>query len=613
MKPVNVHVASTGNAFMTDIAGWLVEAARQRGRVAELVTDALPADPLAANLVLAPHEFFGLHGGSDDELTAAAALSIPIATEQPGTPWFYLSAIFCRPAPLTLDINASGVTALRRIGIPAERLALGGVPSMVADPVERDIDVLFLGGSTPRRRSVLSALAPLLSRHRSEIRLFRFTSPVHGGVPGLVFGRDKYDLLARSRILVNVHRDDASPGYFEWARMVEAMANGTTVVTEPSAGFAPLEPGVHFLSTGDIAGTVLELLDGPARAAAVGRAGRDAVLHGHPLVDHLGPLLDRIDGLDLTSSPTGRRQRRRTRRKRIVLRQHAPAVFSEYRPLEGLRAQVYEALAAEQDVQRRIEAVRCRLHHGTDSHDIEFTTPAYATAAPEVSVVVTLYNYADVVTEALDSIAGSADVTSEIVVVDDHSTDTSRDVVRAFMRRRPDVPVLLLGRENNCGLPQARNHGIARARAAKVMIMDADNAVYPLCLRRLADTLDADPATSFAYCTLEAFGVDPGLRSELAWYVPWLCDVNYIDAQAMIRRDVLERHGGYREDGTWLYGVEDWDLWLRLADAGEYGVHVPEMLGRYRTQRSSMISITNLAARPIAAKIRERYPTLPWP
>ncbi len=172
--------------------------------------------------------------------------------------------------------------------------------------------------------------------------------------------------------------------------------------------------------------------------------------------------------------------------------------------------------------------------------------------------------------------------------------------------------MLLLGRESNGGLPQARNLGIARARAAKVMILDADNVVYPTCLRRLADALDADPGASFAYATLEAFGAEPGLRSHLPWHVPWLCAANYLDAQAMIRHDVLERHGGYRED-EWIYGWEDWDLWLRLAVAGEHGVHLPEMLGRYRTQRTSMISMSNLAADAMRAHLVERYPTLPWP
>src|SRR5262245_8772685 len=98
MKPVEVYVAATGNAFMNDIAGWLVEAATLAGRRVDLVTDRLPCDPATTNLVVAPHEFFVLHGGSDPEINVAAALSVPICTEQPGTQWFQLEVGFCRPA-----------------------------------------------------------------------------------------------------------------------------------------------------------------------------------------------------------------------------------------------------------------------------------------------------------------------------------------------------------------------------------------------------------------------------------------------------------------------------------------------------------------------------------
>jgi glycosyltransferase involved in cell wall biosynthesis len=181
------------------------------------------------------------------------------------------------------------------------------------------------------------------------------------------------------------------------------------------------------------------------------------------------------------------------------------------------------------------------------------------------------------------------------------------------MDAHPGVPVLLLGREDNHGLVAARNIAIGRCRAAKVMVMDADNLVYPNCLRRLADALDADLDASFAYCMLEAFGTDPGLRSQLPWNPSWLCGANYIDAQAMIRRDTLERHGGYRGDDDFVYGWEDWDLWLRLAVAGEYGTFVPEMLGRYRTQHTSMVTITNLASDFLRERIEARYPSLPWP
>jgi glycosyltransferase involved in cell wall biosynthesis len=263
-------------------------------------------------------------------------------------------------------------------------------------------------------------------------------------------------------------------------------------------------------------------------------------------------------------------------------------------------------------LRRAIDAEQCRLRFGVADHVTETTTPTYAGVTPEVSVIVTLHDYAGLVTETLDSIVASRDVALEVVVVDDHSTDDGRAVVQRFLDAHPDVAMLLLGCDANRGLAGARNLGVARSRADRIMVMDADNLVYPACLRRLSDALDADPTAAFAYATLEAFGVDPGLRSQLGWNPAWLCAANYIDAQAMVRRTTYERHGGYRDD-EWVYGYEDWDLWLRLAAAGEHGVHVPQMLGRYRTQASSMITITNLAADVMRERIEQRYPSLPWP
>lgn len=624
LRPVAVFAAATGNAFMTDIASWIVEAAAATGRTSRLVTDALPDDPGTVNFVLAPHEFFLLADQEPVDVQRATEISVPICTEQPGTPWFALAAQYVRTAPLVLDINESGATGLRRLGIPARRLALGGGPGMVgsAGPTGRDIDVLFLGGDTERRRAQLSRLGPVLAEHRSDLRLFRFSTPIHAGVPGVVFGADKYDLLARARILVNIHRDDRSPGYFEWARMVEAMANGVAVVTEPSTGHDPLVAGTHFVEADDVPGAVRALLDDPDRIDDVATAARDLVLGDLALAATLGPLLDELDGA-VPARAIGTGGAKSVRSTEPTLRRRQPPVIDRplapvFRPFEDYRARLHRAWLREQDVQRSIEALRCELRHGAPDVVLEFPNDGYRARRasdanpPDVSVVVTVFDYAAVVTETLDSLAASRNVSLEIVVVDDHSRDASRHVVRAWADAHADVPVLVLGRETNGGLSAARNLGVEHTRAAKVMMMDADNTVYPRCLRRLSDELDAHPDASFAYATLEAFGPNPGLRSQLPWYVPWLCEENYIDAQAMVRRDVLDRHGGYRTDDDVRTGWEDWDLWLRLAAAGEYGTHVAEMLGRYRTQHTSMVSMTNMAADLIRAELTHRYPTLAW-
>jgi len=294
-RPVNVFAAERGNAFMTDIARWLVEAAQLCGRAASLHQDRLPAADGSINFVVAPHELFGLSHATDDELRRAMSASVPICTEQPGTPWFNLTAALVADAPFVLDINQHGVDALRVRGFEADHLRLGGVPSMVATQPKRDLDLVFLGGSTPRRNARLASLAPLLWDRATELRMFRITAPVDGDVPGVVIGRAKYQLLGRSRIALNIHRDDVTPGYFEWARMVEAMANGCAVLTEPSTGYAPLTEGVHFVGTGQLEHELSELLDDPERCRQIGAAARAAVLDEHPLRASLAPLLDGID------------------------------------------------------------------------------------------------------------------------------------------------------------------------------------------------------------------------------------------------------------------------------------------------------------------------------
>jgi len=610
---------------MRDIASWIVEAAHETGRDAEVVDDRLPQRDGAINLVVAPHEFFLLRDDDDATIREAARCSVPICTEQPGTPWFLLSLGFCVGSPLVVDINAVGLDAIEREGFRAYRLHLGGVAQMdrwtsPAVRPERDIDVVFLGGSTERRAAALARLGPALWERRSELRMFTFSRPVTGDEPGVVFADDKYELLARSKVLVNLHRSDESDadGYFEWARMVEAMANGCVVVTEASLGHEPLVVGEHFVETtlDHLVDDVVGVLDDDDRRRRIAADAHAAVMGDLALSGAIGDLLDLIEreGLGLGPAPRGLRDRWSARRP--IVRGHKPQLLPVFAPYRTERRAVYDQLLAEIAHRRELGRFRALLEFGDGDHVGEESTTAWSASsdatAAEVSVVVTLHDYADVVLDTLNSIIASRDVALEIVIVDDHSSDDGVATVRSWMDEHDDVPVLLLMCAANRGLTRARNLAVDHVRSDLVMMMDADNQVYPTCLRRLVDALDSDPAAAFAYSTLEAFGPEPGLRSAQGWHIPWLCEANYIDAQAMLRRSTLRRHGGYRVDDT-MYGWEDWDLWLRLADAGEHGIHVPEMLGRYRTQPASMVSLTNLAADDLRATLVNRYPALPWP
>ena len=602
---------------MRDIAGWIAEAATLRGRDVTLVSDRLPAADGSINLVVAPHEMFELFDAPTDELQRAAMASVCICTEQPGTPWFGLTLDAARLGLAAYDINAHGVEALRVAGVDARRLQLGAVPSMTAPAVERDLDVVFLGGLDDRRGAVLAELAAHLFRRNVELHLFKFDRPVEAGAPGLVFGAEKYALLARAKVLLNVHRGGGSAGYFEWARMVETMANGTVVLTEPSTGAEPLRPGVHYAAATaeHLAHELGRLLDDEDRRGRMADAARVAVTGDLAFDRAVESMCAHIEREILPGLANHVRQRiPRTTKWRLGAGKVPPPVrLAPFKPYTQLHRRAKRLAMAENDALRALDHASCLLRHGEPQHIERSTTSAYDTATPEVSVAVTVYNYADVVTETLASIIASEDVAFEVIVVDDHATDDSRAVVRQFLVEHPDVPMLLLAKEANEGLSEARNTAFAAARAANAMVVDADNHLYPTALRRLADALDAEPGADAAYAILEDFGAARNVRSSLAWDVDRLVLGNYIDAQAMLRRRAWERLGGYRPDEDGVHGWEDWDLWLRLAAEGGRAILVPQILGRYRVQSGSMVALTNLAADDAIAVMRRRYPALPWP
>jgi glycosyltransferase involved in cell wall biosynthesis len=237
---------------------------------------------------------------------------------------------------------------------------------------------------------------------------------------------------------------------------------------------------------------------------------------------------------------------------------------------------------------------------------------------PVVSVVVPLFNQGHYLREALDSVVAAShdpEVPVEVIVVDDHSTDDSRSVAEALLDERPWMPATLVARAANGGLPVARNTGFARARGRYVFALDADNLLYPGGLCALARHLDSAPDDVVAaYGLLERFDETGalGLTSHLPWDPDLLVHGAFIDAMAMFRRDAWLELGGYTDhDG--IFGWEDYDLWLTVAERGRRASLVTAVVGRYREQAGSMRKVSDVDMASNFVLLRERHPRLPWP
>lgn len=210
-------------------------------------------------------------------------------------------------------------------------------------------------------------------------------------------------------------------------------------------------------------------------------------------------------------------------------------------------------------------------------------------AEPLVSVVIPVYNGASHLSDAVDSVLGQTVDTFELIVVDDGSTDRTRDVISHYART--DVRIVAF-KQANRGLSAARNSGLRLARADVVAFLDADDSWLPKKLERQMAHLDqhADCEACFTYfeevddrlwvttpwSELEAkYGlseVSPELLVERGNFVAGS------GSSVMARTTAVREAGGFDER---LVAAEDLDLWYRLSLRAPLQA-VPEVLVKVR-------------------------------
>ena len=218
-----------------------------------------------------------------------------------------------------------------------------------------------------------------------------------------------------------------------------------------------------------------------------------------------------------------------------------------------------------------------------------------------VAVVIPCFNDGETLAEALESLVDQE--RSEIVVVDDGSTEASTLQALDEVRGRGVTVV----RQENAGLAAARMRGVVETSAPYVLPVDADDALVPGAVERLADALDANLDAVVSWGDLELFGDVIG-RVELPlgidpWKITYVCDM---PAQSLVRRSALLAAGGWQlRDGN-----EDWDLWMTFAERAWRGVYVPGSAYRYRIRSGRMNELVIASHGDHLARLRTRHPSL---
>ena len=626
-EAVRLFVASSGNHVMREIADTFAAGFAANGMAADVATDVIPdaVPPVGLlQIVVAPHEFYPLFAARDgrrDGIDALSAVHV-LNVEQPGSPWFESACWYARDAAGVLDINAMSAEALRRRGLPAIHAPLAYRP-LPADPAPvpaRDVDIVFLGVLTPRREMFLSRHAAFFASRRCRIHLARIEQPRLAHTPGFVTGLALNRLLKSAKVLLNVHGQQSA--YFEWHRTLLAVANGCAVVSE-AGDPAPLRAGEDLVIE-ELDHLVAEcarlLADDGLRAAMTERA-RERAEKEMGAAAVCRRVLESIDVPEPGRRPTRRVQSASASeegsgwsvRARATAGGIAARMFTRTPPparpdvVVPPDPSVTRALAR---AARRDQARRMALAGEPLAHE-ERNAPANESAFPGVTVLITVFDYAarvgDAVRSACASTAEGIPGGIEVVVVDDGSTDDSAAVVRALMAAS-ETPVRLIRKVLNTGLADARNVGMRDARAPYVFVLDADNWIYPRALSVLHEAIRARAldAVYGIIGKIDDRGGPAGLASCFPWDERELVRMPYVDAMAMFDRRSVLAVDAYSTDLAWM-GWEDYDLWLKLAAAGGSCALVPELLSAYRVHPASMIHETNRHTEELAAHFQSKF------
>ncbi len=200
------------------------------------------------------------------------------------------------------------------------------------------------------------------------------------------------------------------------------------------------------------------------------------------------------------------------------------------------------------------------------------------TTKTTVAVIIPCFNQGAYVRAAVASVRQQDWPHVECVVVDDGSTDPRTVRILDELGREG----IRLVRQENRGLPAARNAGVHSTETPLFVCLDADDRIAPTFISRLLPSLLDNPRVGYCYCWTRFFGARTG-RWRCPEYDPKrLLLQNLSPATALVRRAAFDQVGGYRE--TMIHGYEDWDLWLAFLAAGYAGACVPETLFLYRKQ-----------------------------
>jgi glycosyltransferase involved in cell wall biosynthesis len=193
----------------------------------------------------------------------------------------------------------------------------------------------------------------------------------------------------------------------------------------------------------------------------------------------------------------------------------------------------------------------------------------------DISFIIPCFNHGPFLQRAIDSVHKIKSLQTEIIIVNDGSTDADTIKILGALEQEGRVQVM---HQINAGPGAARNTGIRASSGKYIIPLDADDMIHPEYPEAAFRLMEAQPEISIAYADFQQFGE----AAERMRYKPYclqeLLLQNSIGAAAIYRKSAWQAVSGYDESLRNGLGWEDWELWLHFAYAG-LRFHYLDMIG----------------------------------
>ena len=203
-------------------------------------------------------------------------------------------------------------------------------------------------------------------------------------------------------------------------------------------------------------------------------------------------------------------------------------------------------------------------------------------SSPMVSVIIPTFNQAELLQKALQSVSNQTFQDWEAIVIDNHSQDTTKEIVESMNDSRISYEVF----SNQGIIAASRNLGINLAKGNYIAFLDSDDLWYP---SKLSTCLEYLRKGANAVCHGAWIRKDGVLDKKFIpvqpshnLYETLLFKGNFTiwTSTVMINKQCLKQFGVFSEHPAMVM-AEDYDLWLRMAKNNVRWIIIPEILGEY--------------------------------